>query len=137
MIIRIADQHADVLADLDAAETALAGWRADPDAAARSGALAALTRLEASLSPHLDEEEQVVLPIAARHLNVAEWGQLPEHGMRAFHGDDLWLVLGLVQEQLPAPVIAEMEAHLPPPLLQAWHASGRQVFADRIAAVRR
>jgi len=136
-ITRIAGQHADVLADLTAAETTLAAWRTDPDPTARSAALAALTQLEASLCPHLDEEEHVVLPIAARHLNVAEWGQLPEHGMKAFQGDDLWLVLGLVQEQMPAPAIADMEAHLPPPLLQAWHTHGKQVFTDRIAAVRR
>lgn len=135
-VTRIAGQHADVLADLDAAKTALADWRAAPGVAGRSAALAALTQLEASLAPHLSEEEQVVLPIAASYLNVAEWGQLPEHGLRAFEGDELWLVLGLVQEQMPAPAIADMEAHLPPPLLQAWHATGKQVFADRIAAVR-
>lgn len=135
-ITRIAGQHTEVLPDLDAAQTALAAWKDAPGVAGRSTALAALTQLEASLTMHLSEEEHIVLPIAARYLNVVEWGRLPEHGMRAFEGDERWLVIGLVQEQMPAPAIANMEAHLPPPLLEAWHATGKEVFADRISLVR-
>ena len=31
------------------------------------------------------------MPIAAKYVNVAEWGQLPAHGLQHFSGDKLWL----------------------------------------------
>jgi hemerythrin-like domain-containing protein len=133
---RIAGQHDGVLGDLAAAEAAVASWRAQPETDQRNAAVAALRQLQDSLAAHLAEEERVVLPIAARHINVAEWGELPAHGMRTFTGDKLWLIIGLVQEQMPAPAIVNMEAHMPPPVLEFWQSTGKRMFSDYIAVLR-
>jgi hypothetical protein len=135
-VLRIAGQHESVLGDLADAETAVAAWRAKPEATERSAAVDSLGRLQGTLGAHLEEEERVVLPIAGRHIDVAEWGQLPEHGLRTFTGDKVWLIIGLVQEQMPEPAIANMESHMPPPLVEFWHSTGKRMFADYITLVR-
>lgn len=132
----VADMHQDVTDDLAAAEASVTAWRRSATAYDRDEAVALLTRLNATLVSHLDEEERIVLPIAAQHINVAEWGELPAHGMRTFTGDKLWLIIGLVQEQMPAPAIANMESHMPPPVLDMWQSPGRRMFADFAAQLR-
>jgi len=137
LVSTIADMHGDVTADIAAAEAAVTTWRISAGTAERDATVAALARLNGSLTPHLDQEENVVLPIASKYLNVAEWGELPAHGMQTFTGDKLWLILGLVQEQMPAPAVQEMEAHLPPPVLTAWTSTGRSAYAEFISTLRR
>jgi hypothetical protein len=135
-IARIGSHHHVVLAALHDAEQAVTAWRAEPSATSRDAAAAALGVLAAGLTPHLDEEEREILPIAARHINVEEWGELPAHGMRSFRGDKLWLIIGLVQEQMTADQKLIMEAHMPPPLLEVWNSSGRDMFTAFITDLR-
>jgi hypothetical protein len=136
-ISRIGNQHLGVLAAIDAAERAIATWRAEPSAANRDATVAALAGLDAELTPHLDEEEREILPIAAQHINVAEWGQLPEHGMKNFAGDKMWLIMGLIREQMTEDQKANMDAHMPPPMLEFWRNEGEGLFTDYVAALRR
>jgi hypothetical protein len=129
-------QHESVLASIGAAERAIAGWRSRPTADTAAVAVETLGALHVELIRHLDDEEQIVLPIAARHLTAPEWGELPGHGMRAFSGDKLWLVLGLIQEQMTAGQIAQMEAHMPPPLAEFWTGPGRPMYTEFAGALR-
>jgi len=135
-IRRIAGQHEGVLAALQTAEARLAEWRADPQIEAGAHLAASLATLGAELSLHLDEEERVILPIAARHMTPPEWGELPGHGMAHFDGDKLWLVLGLIQEQMRPDQIAVMESHMPPPVREFWTGQGRPMFEGYITDVR-
>jgi Hemerythrin HHE cation binding domain len=132
---RIAAQHADVLTDLEAAERRIAEFRAQPtvdNAATLAGSLATLN---ASLTAHLDEEENVAMPIAARYINVVEWGQLPAHGIQHFDGDKLWLVLGLLRKEMSDAQRANMDAHMPPPLFQYWAETGQGLYTDYVSAL--
>ena len=130
MIERIASQHADVVSLMDAAEASLASWRQSFDGAARADLIHALERLDRELTVHLDAEEADILPIAARCLNAAEWGELPSHGMQHFDGDKLWLVMGLIRDQMSPEHRAEMDAHMPPPVAASWAASGQAMFSE-------
>jgi hemerythrin-like domain-containing protein len=136
VIQRIGDQHHAVLGAVSDAESGIAAWRADPSAINRDSAVAALAALEAVLTPHLDEEEAVLVPLAATCMNVAEWGALPEHGMKTFTGDKMWLILGLVQEQMTPAKIAEVQAHMPPPLLEFWTNQGEGMFNGFVTELR-
>ena len=136
LISRIAGQHDTVLGSLDDADSAVADWRSNPTAEARDALVQSLATLNGTLIPHLDEEEREILPIAAQHINVAEWGELPAHGMRAFTGDKMWLLLALVQEQMTPEQIANMEAHMPPPVAEMWNGPGRGLAREYIAQVR-
>jgi hemerythrin-like domain-containing protein len=132
-ISRIAAQHGDVIESLAAARQASRNWSAS---ASRDDAITlqdALAILNADLVSHLDDEEEFILPLAARHLSPAEWGELPSHGMRAFDGDKIWLILGLVAEQMTPAQRATMQENFPPPVAEMWANFGRQSFEAFVA----
>jgi hemerythrin-like domain-containing protein len=135
-IRRIAHQHEGVHASLDLARERLAVWHAEPDVESGAKLAAALATLGADLAAHLDEEERVILPIAARSITAPEWGELPAHGMQHFTGDKIWLILGLIQEQFTPEQVSMMESHMPPPVLEFWTNTGRPMFLDFVARLR-
>ena len=83
VVLRVATQHKEVLGPLEDADEALGSWRFGAEPGETSDAAAALVALGQVLTPHLDEEEQAVLPLAAAHLTLEEWGALPATGCRA------------------------------------------------------
>ncbi len=93
------------------------------------------SRCNAHLAEHLDEEEAEVLPLAAENLSAEEWGALPGHGMANFHGDKIWLILGLIRERMNDEQRAAMLEHMPPPAVEMWTGFGEQAFRDYAAVV--
>lgn len=130
------EQHHDVVSLLGSAKEAVGRWDdgGDEDAAAVTQALAALDQ---ALSPHLDQEEANILPLAAQYLTAEEWGQLPGHGFGNFTGDKVWLILGLIRENFSDAQRAAMLEHMPPPARQMWETVGEASFNEMIAEVRR
>jgi hypothetical protein len=77
-----------------------------------------------------------VVPLIALCINVAEWGEMSALAFQRFSGDKVWLVLGLIQEQMLAEENATMEANMPPPVHDFWVTSGRAMFQDYTAKLR-
>ncbi len=130
-----AEHHAAGAADAAATET-LAAWRADPNTGNATALAGALGNLRAVLETHLEDEERSFLPIAATTFTAEEWGELPGHVARTFTGDKLWLILGLVFEQMNDEQRALTIAHMPPPVVEMWNGPGAPSFAAFIADVR-
>jgi hypothetical protein len=129
LIDHMAEQHEEALALMGEAKSSLAAWPGG-DAAAQQAAQDRLGELCSHLGEHLSEEEQKVLPLAGEHLSMEEWGALPGHGMANFHGDKIWLILGLIRERMTEEQRAAMTAHMPPPALEMWTGFGEQAFKD-------
>jgi hypothetical protein len=127
-------QHHEAVALLEEARAALAAWPGG-DAAAQKAAEERLDELGSHLCEHLDEEETKVLPLAAEYLSMEEWGALPGHGMANFHGDKIWLILGLIRERQTEEQRAAMTAHMPPPALEMWNGFGQQAFEEYASVV--
>ena len=136
LIARMQSDHAGLLEALSESERRLADWRAEPDIDRGASLAAALATLGVLCAAHFDEEERKVLPLAAEVCTVEEWGELPGHAMRSFTGDRIWLVLGLVQEQMTIEARAEMEAAMPAPVREMWQGTGRAQFEEFITALR-
>ncbi|HET6816210.1 MAG TPA: hemerythrin domain-containing protein [Mycobacteriales bacterium] len=137
VIRRIAGQHEGVLTALQTAETYLEAWKAEPTTDNAATLAAALITLAVGLGAHLDEEERVILPLAADHLTGEEWGALPAHGMQNFRGERIWLILGLIREQMTDTQRSSMDAHMPPPVREFWVNVGEPQFVKFIADIRR
>jgi hypothetical protein len=133
---RVAAQHADVVDAIETAEEAIATWRAAPTTDSAAVASSAVSALAEPLVAHLDDEERTVLPIAGRYITAPEWGELPAHGMQAFTGDKIWLVMGLIQEQMTPAQVTQMETHMPPPVADWWAAQGKQMYLEYVARLR-
>jgi iron-sulfur cluster repair protein YtfE (RIC family) len=131
-IWQIADQHDAVAAGIERAEDCLDSWTAAPDAPRRDDLVGVLSALGAELGTHLADEEHHVLPLAAAHLSVHEWAQLPAHSIEQFDGDKPWLVLGLVQEAM---IAAGRTDGLPAHAVRTWEAA-RPQYSAFMAAVR-
>jgi hypothetical protein len=134
LIDEMKEQHEQAITLLEAALRALADWPSG-DAGSQKTAEDALTALRDQLVAHLDDEEARVLPLAAANLSMEEWGALPGHGMANFHGDKIWLILGLIRERMNDAQRAAMLEHMPPPALEMWTGLGEQAFKDYSADV--
>ncbi|HXX89775.1 MAG TPA: hemerythrin domain-containing protein [Acidimicrobiales bacterium] len=130
------EQHEDVVARLAEAKEAIAAWSAQGDSQGPE-LVHALGALDDVLSPHLDNEEATVVPLAGEYVTVEEWGMLPGHGMANFTGDKIWLILGLIRENFTPEQRAQMLEHMPPPAREMWETMGESSFNDMIAEVRR
>jgi hypothetical protein len=135
-VAAVGAQHQPVHDRLESARSAVAAWSADPSAEAAADAAGVMTALGDPLVEHLDEEERTMVPLGARYLNAAEWGAMPSHGMANFRGDKLWLILGLIQEQMSPEQIVTMESHMPPPVAAMWNGHGRAAFTEFVSALR-
>jgi iron-sulfur cluster repair protein YtfE (RIC family) len=136
MVRRVAAQHEGIHESLLAVQEQLARWRENPQIDSGAQLAAALATLGATLSPHLDEEERVILPLAAQHLTEEEWREFPSHAMMNFSGDKLWLVMGLVREQFTVEQNAEMDAGMPPPVLEFWQTVGQPQYEAFVTELR-
>lgn len=136
LIARMQSQHAGLLDALTEAERRLQDWITTSDIDHGASLAAALATLGVLCAAHFDEEERRILPLAAEHCTVEEWAELPSHAMRSFTGDRMWLVIGLVQEQMPLSVRSEMEANMPPPVREMWQSDGRKQFEQFVADLR-
>ncbi|HUC03849.1 MAG TPA: hemerythrin domain-containing protein [Acidimicrobiales bacterium] len=134
---RAAAQHESVIDFNAAAMSSGRAWQGSTSTEDRDGFVDALEALHNALVEHLDEEESVVLPLCAEHITQEEWGQLPGHGLAAFTGDKVWLILGLIREGMSQEQRDAMLAHMPPPAADMWTSMGESSFNSLIAEVRR
>ena len=136
LLSRMDAQHVAVASSLEAARHAAKRFGASESVADGRALAAACESLLETLSPHLSEEEEEVLPIAARVISPPEWGALPAHALSQYSGTRLWLPFGLAIEAMPADLLEEMRTHLPPPISEMWFGGGSDAFAAEMAVIR-
>ena len=136
VINRVNAEHEVVLGTLGAAEVAVEAWRASPSSSSRDAAVAALAELKTILLEHLDHEEAEVVPLIGQCITVAEWDEMSGTAFGLFSGDKVWLVIGLIQEQMLDEENTKMEANMPPPVNEFWTTSGRPMFQDFVGELR-
>ena len=137
LVARIAAQHHEIHETLERAAAPIPAWVGSADPTTAAELTAALDALAASLIPHLDEEEASIVPLCAEHLTVPEWGALPGHALASYDGDKIWLILGLIRENMTDAQRADMLANMPPPAVDMWTTMGNAAFDAFIADVRR
>jgi hypothetical protein len=136
LIDEMEGMHHAIHADIDRASESLGAWSAQPDSTTAAQLTATLEAVNASLIPHLDREEREILPIAAATMTQEEWGQLPQHGTMNFRGDKIWLILGLIREQMTPEQLAAMDGAMPPPAVEFWQTAGQGMYDDFIGRLR-
>jgi hemerythrin-like domain-containing protein len=136
LLARMEREHETIHRRRDEAGEALAAWNAAPDTARARALAQALAGLRAEVERHFSEEEQEILPLASRNMSAEEWGALPGHAMAHFSGDKIWLVLGLIFEQMSPEELAFTFSLLPPPVVEMWNTSGNAAFDEFMGRVR-
>jgi hemerythrin-like domain-containing protein len=136
-ITQIDDQHKLLDEPMAVGRAAVAAWRAAPSPESAQAVVDALATIDVTLRPHLADEEATVVPLCSLWLSPEEWGRLPGHSMMSFQADKMWIMPGLVMEQLTPEQAAGMVAGMPPEVFTMWTEQWQPAFESFMAEVRR
>lgn len=129
-------QHHVVETSIEELDAQLPRWVATPTRPAGEGLAALVEGLRAALVEHLDLEEREILPVVARHLSVAEWNALAEHGVKQTPRKHLPLVFGAILEDADEHERAEMLANVPAPVRFFLRTAGARQYRRYITRAR-
>lgn len=132
LVDRVAGQHELIHEPIAEVRAAAARWRSTASAQDGAQVVAAVGRLQAAAIPHLDEEEAVLMPLAAEHLTVEEWGGLAGHTMARFDGD-FFFIMGMVRDNMTDEQRARMLEGMPPPVVETWRTVGLDAYKAKVA----
>jgi hypothetical protein len=110
------DEHQLIQTALDVTSAACAAWRARPRAETGEALAASLDQLNSVTTPHLDAEEQKVIPLAAVTLTQREWDDLGRHSVAFLTGARKAIAFGMILEPLGEADRSHIMHVLPPPV---------------------
>ena len=128
-------QHHVVDEHLDRLDPLLAEWTATASAVRGEQVARVVDALRESLLEHLDLEEREILPLCSRHISVAEWNSLGEHGRETVPAKLLPLLFGSILEDADPAEQAMMLHALPFPvrlLMRTWGARSYRRYISRV-----
>jgi len=136
LVDRMEEQHQQIDVSVVEVRAASSAWRSDPTPATSSALAGRLGEFLAVLEDHLDEEEQVVVPLIDRHLTEAEWQDVGKRGFEQFTPAQRWIATGQMVEGATPEEAAMMFGQLPPPVKVLWHLIGKRKYRAYITPVR-
>jgi hemerythrin-like domain-containing protein len=110
---QVEHEHQVISTALDATSAACATWRERPSAQTGEALAAALDHLNEVVQPHLDDEEQKVVPLAAVTLTQKEWDALGKAGMRSVPRKKRGIAAGMMLDALDGEERAYMLQSVP------------------------
>jgi len=115
-IDRIEHQHREVSGAIDAVSSACSAWRSAPGPDTAEALASAMENVNGVLQPHLDEEESVIVPLAARVMTEKEWKLLGERSRESIPKDRMGMAFGMLLDPLDEDDRRYMKAELPLPV---------------------
>jgi len=116
MTEQVEHEHEVISTALGAASAACATWRERPSEQTGEALAAALDHLNEVVQPHLDDEEQKVVPLAAVTLTQQEWDALGKAGMRSVPRKKRGIAAGMMLDALDDEERAYMLKSIPAPM---------------------
>jgi Hemerythrin HHE cation binding domain len=113
---QVEHEHQLITVALDAASAACAAWRERPSAETGEALAAALDHLNETVQPHLDDEEQKVVPLAAVTLTQQEWDAMGKAGMSKMPRNKRGIAAGMMLDALDGDDRAYMLKSIPAPM---------------------
>jgi iron-sulfur cluster repair protein YtfE (RIC family) len=127
-ILTMEEQHERIGELIDRALAQASAFRASAREHRGEQLAVTLTALSAALNAHLDDEEAVALPLAEKHLTVAEWAHVGEIGHASIPKDRMLVFLGYILLSATDRQRAYFLAQSPLPARIAWKVLGRRKF---------
>lgn len=116
LIHRMEAQHHRVEELIAELSDALPRWEAEARPAVSEELASTFDELRVALLEHLDDEEEHILPIAARCVTQEEWNGLGEHGMKKVEKSQLPILFGAMLEEATPDEKKLMLTLVPPPV---------------------
>jgi len=129
-------QHEAVEGHMEHVEPLLQAWETSPTTARGAELADLLDRLAAALVEHLDLEEREILPLAERHVTVAEWNSLGEQGIDEMDQKQLPIIFGAILEECTPDERRAMLAKVPLPVRLVLRTVGARQYRRYVTRVR-
>lgn len=129
-------QHEAVEGHIEHVEPLLRPWEEAPTTARGAELADRLDRLATALVEHLDLEEREILPLAERHVTVAEWNSLGEQGVEEMDRKQLPILFGAILEECSPEERRAMLAKLPLPVRLLLRTVGSLQYRRYVSRVR-
>lgn len=139
LVHRMEVQHERVHEAIERLGPALDRWEAEAHPAVGEEVAAGFDALRAVLVEHLDDEERLILPIAARHVSQAEWDALGGHARDGMTKQQLPVMFGAIIEEATPAERVRLLADVPWPvrlLLRTVFARSYRRYVARVRAPR-
>jgi hemerythrin-like domain-containing protein len=136
LVQRMEVQHQQIDTSVAQVRAAVSAWRSDPTPVTSAALADRLGDFLVVLEGHLDEEEQVVVPLIDKHLTEAEWQEVGQRAFEKFTPAQRWIATGQMVEVATPEETAMMFSQLPPPVKVLWHLVGKRKYRRYITAVR-
>jgi hemerythrin-like domain-containing protein len=115
-IDRLEDEHVELAPNIDAVEAAVTAFMKRPDAAAKDAMHEALVALRAWFFPHLDVEDEKVLPAIAESIPQKQWNQLDKAALKSIPRKHLPSAVAALDEVIQSLPEEDRPAPPPPPI---------------------
>ncbi|MGW1561092.1 hemerythrin domain-containing protein [Streptomyces sp. NPDC002144] len=135
-VLAMEAQHHELSTGMDEVQVLMDRWRTQALAADRDELAEALRRHHRQLSAHLDEEEQMVMPLVVRHVNESEWRAVGERGLAETPRNRLMIALGAILEDCPPDERQEFLARLPVAARVMWKILGQRQYRRETRRIR-
>jgi hemerythrin-like domain-containing protein len=116
MTEQVEHEHQVITTALEAVSAACATWRARPSAQTGEALATALDHLNEVIQPHLDDEEQKVVPLAAVTLTQQEWDAMGKAGISKIPRKKRPIAFGMMLDALDQEERAYMMKTIPAPM---------------------
>ncbi|SEE85717.1 Hemerythrin HHE cation binding domain-containing protein [Streptomyces sp. 3213] len=136
LVARMEEQHQRIDVSLTVVTEWTAAWERAADTVAGEELALALEQHSAVLLEHLDDEEQLVLPLVAEHLSVEEWDLVGRRGLERIPRNRLLIALGAILEDATPEEQAYFLGRTPLVGRLLWKAVGRRQYAAACRAIR-
>jgi hemerythrin-like domain-containing protein len=136
LVERMEEQHQQIDASVAEVRTVMSAWRSDPTPVVSLALADRIGEFLVVLEGHLDEEEQVVVPLIDRRLTEAEWQEVGKRAFEKFTPAQRWIATGQMVEVATPEEAAMMFGKLPPPVKVLWHLFGKRKYRRYITSVR-
>lgn len=136
LVERMEQQHGEIDVRVADVRRSVDTWAADPGRASAAALVAVLGSLRSTLEMHLDEEEQVVVPLIDEHLTREEWEDMGRRGFEKFAPKERPIAMGQLLEVATPDEARRMFADLPLPIRVLWRVAGKRQYRRHVAGVR-
>jgi hemerythrin-like domain-containing protein len=129
------DEHVELGPNIDAVEAAVAAFVKQPDGTSRDAVHEALVALRDWFFPHLDIEDEKILPAIAESIPPKQWEQLDKAALKSIPRQYLPSAVGALDEVIRGLPEQDRPAPPPPPIRIMLSLSWRKQWAARVKPI--
>jgi hemerythrin-like domain-containing protein len=134
-IDRLEDEHVELEPNMDAVHAAVAAFLARPEVDTQQAVHGALVALRAWFFPHLDLEDEKILPAIAESMPSRQWQQLDKAALKSIPRKHLAWAVGALDEVFESLPDQDRPGSPPPPIRVMLRLSWRKRWMSAVEPI--